>query len=69
MDNVFLGALLGIFAFAGAIIGFNFAVENVESNELQGYHCTEITKHTGIESAKAQVSAYHAMARGYHGRI
>ena len=64
MDNVFIGMLLGAFAFAGAVFGFNFALDNVESNELQGYHCTPITKHTGIESAKTQVAKYQAMVRG-----
>ena len=40
------------------------ATDLVESNKWKGYHCTPITKHIGIESAKKQVSAYQAMVRG-----
>jgi len=37
---------------------------DAKNNEIEGYHCTPITKHTGIESAKAQVAKYQTMVRG-----
>lgn len=56
------------FAMIGLILGvsiMDFIVDSgLEQNSISGYHCTPITKHTGIKSAKAQVSAYQAMTRG-----
>ncbi len=38
--------------------------DDIKHNTVDGYHCTPITKHIGIESAKKQVSAYQAMVKG-----
>ena len=52
----------------GFILGIGVQIDAqriaVESNDITGYHCTPVTKHIGIESAKAQVEAYQAMVRG-----
>lgn len=58
MDSVFVGVIFGIGVLGGAIFGFNFAVANVESNELQGYHCAPIQKVKTLEEAKAIIEAH-----------
>ena len=56
------------FLLIGLILGMEstewLAKTGLENNTIEGYHCTPITKHIGIKSAKAQVSAYQAMVRG-----
>jgi len=56
------------FLMIGLIVGMQFtewlADTGLENNTIEGYHCTPITKHTGIESAKAQVVKYQTMVRG-----
>tara|TARA_R100000951_G_C2648580_1_gene183516 strand:+ start:1560 stop:1757 length:198 start_codon:yes stop_codon:yes gene_type:complete len=60
--NYFCFMLIGLIA-GMKLTGF-LAFEGLESNTIEGYHCTPITKHIGIESAKKQVEAYQAKARG-----
>ena len=48
----------------GFIFGYAYLNIDIRHNTVDGYHCTPITKHIGIESAKKQVSAYQAMVRG-----
>ena len=56
------------FIIIGVIIGMELtgylAKSGLKNNTIEGYHCTPITKHIGIESAKKQVEAYQAMAKG-----
>ena len=49
---------------SGVISGYSYLNIDIRHNIVDGYHCTPITKHIGIESAKNQVSAYQAMVRG-----
>ena len=49
---------------SGAGFGTAKAYEDIQGNTVNDYHCTPITKHIGIESAKKQVSAYQAMVKG-----
>ena len=37
---------------------------DIRANEVNGYHCTPITTHTSLESARAQVRVYQATVRG-----
>ena len=67
----FGGALISGLA-VGFTVEFRTEVRAAENNGFsigsgvleQQWHCTEITKHIGIKSAKAQVSAYQTMVRG-----
>lgn len=75
-DILILFAFVAGALISGILVGFTVehrtevrAAENngfsIGSGVLeQQWHCTEITNHTGIESAKAQVSAYQTMVRG-----
>ena len=69
------GGIIGLFfgvLIAGLIISNNTQLGIAERGGFsigsgvlgQEWHCTEITKHIGIESAKKQVSDYQAMVRG-----
>lgn len=48
--------ILMSFGFCGGFaFGHKLSLEGLESNKIEGYHCAPITKHIGLESAKAQV--------------
>ena len=72
---LFGGFIIGLFFGSlgmGLLVEHRTEVRAAENNGFsigsgvleQQWHCTEITKHTGIESAKAQVAKYQAKVRG-----
>ena len=63
MPALILAAILLSF-WLGVFTGDSHVKSEVEINNIEGYHCTPVTKHIGIESAKAQVEAYQAMIKG-----
>ena len=48
----------------GALASSTVFKVRIDGNTVGGYHCTPITTHTRLESAKAQVRVYQDMARG-----
>ena len=48
----------------GLMVMTYFLMQGVDENNIKGYHCTPITTHTSLESAKAQVRVYQDMVRG-----
>ena len=49
---------------AGAVLMSYFLVQGIAENNIKDYHCTPITTHTSLESAKSQVRVYQAKVRG-----
>lgn len=62
LSEVVLVLLVGISI--GAFLMELGLSDDIKHNTVDDYHCTPITKHIGIESAKAQVEAYQAMIKG-----
>ena len=62
-EIIVMALILAAFG-SGAGFGTASAYEDIKGNTVNGYHCTPITKHIGLGSAKKQVKAYQAMVRG-----
>lgn len=52
MKIIIIGGILGLSIF---MMGRATMIDQIKSNAVKGYHCGKITKHIGLESAKAQV--------------
>ena len=59
------GCLLAGFVSA-AITDYRIG-NDIKENNIGGYHCTPITTHTSLESAKAQVRVYQSKTGTIHG--
>ena len=64
MSVKYIAPLFAVAFLLGSWIAVSSVKGEVASNNIQGYHCTPITKHIGIESAKKHVEAYQAAVRG-----
>ena len=63
-QEIIIMILMSLGFCAGTAFGHKLALAGLKDNQIEGYHCTPITSHTGIESAKAQVVKYQTMVRG-----
>ena len=64
MNGLFFSIAIAVMWSLGFMTGYSWLEDDAKNNAIEGYHCTPITKHAGIESAKAQVAKYQAMVRG-----
>ena len=55
IQEIIIAILLSLGFCGGVWLGSELSLEGLESNKIEGYHCGKITKHIGLESAKAQV--------------
>ena len=51
----------------GFIFGYAYLNIDIRHNIVEGYHCTPVTTHTNLDSAKAQVRVYQAKVATIHG--